>query len=62
VHPVLALTFFPVAGVQPQVREARERFAGMLEKPVRVVRNGKVVATIDYDESGYGETCCEGQI
>jgi hypothetical protein len=30
-------------------------------RPVRVVRNGKVVATIDYDEYGYYETYCDGQ-
>ena len=30
-------------------------------RPVRVVRNGKVVATIDYEESGYYETYCDGQ-
>jgi hypothetical protein len=31
-------------------------------KPVRVVRNGKVVATIDYDPSGYYATYCDGQM
>jgi hypothetical protein len=30
-------------------------------KPVRAVRNGKVVATIEYSASGNEETYCAGQ-
>jgi hypothetical protein len=36
--------------------------AGYPDPPVRVVCNGKVVATIDYFESGSSATFCSGQI
>ena len=32
------------------------------DPPVRVVRNGKVEATIDFFESGSSATFCSGQI
>jgi hypothetical protein len=60
----------------PPVAQARKAFAGRLEEgdvveeagypeapspPVRVVRDGRVVAMIDYDAGGYGVTYCNGQ-
>jgi hypothetical protein len=64
------------AGSHP-VAHAREQFSERLKegdvveeaaypeepqpRPVRVVRNGDVVATIEYEASGYYETYCQGQ-
>jgi hypothetical protein len=58
------------------VAQAREHFSERLKEgdlveeagypqdpsaPVRVVRNGKVVATIHYNVDGYVEIICQGQ-
>jgi len=58
------------------VAQAREHFSERLKEgdlveeagypqdpspPVRVVRDGKVVAAIQYDAGGYGEIICQGQ-